>query len=79
MLGHSVKAPPAVKPEHLPGLIAKMRSAAAPEVAAGAKGLWGLACAGHLALLATAPSLVDSLALVIASVISLSCVSFRCV
>ena len=66
-----------MKPEHLPGLIAKMRSTAAPDVASGTKGLWGLACAGHLALLAEAPSLVDSLALVIASVISLSFVSFR--
>lgn len=35
----------AVTPESLPGLIAKMRSTAAPEVAAGTKGLWGLACA----------------------------------
>ncbi len=42
------QAPPVVTPQQLPSFLAKLKSAAAPEVGAGVKGLWGLVCAGHL-------------------------------
>ena len=61
------KKPPAVTPEQMPVLLAKLRSTAAPEVVAGAKGLWALVCAGHVGLVAKEASLLDSLALVIGS------------
>ena len=61
------KKPPAVTPEQVPVLLAKLRSTAAPEVVAGAKGLWALVCAGHVGLVAKEASLLDSLALVIGS------------
>jgi hypothetical protein len=62
------KLPPTVTPEQLPELMAKVKSAAAPEVVAGAKGLWGLVCNGYLELVAKGPALLDSLALIITSV-----------
>jgi len=63
--------PPVVRLEDAPGLVAKLRSQASPDVLSGARGLWALVQAGEKACVAGQDGVLDALAHVLHSAAAL--------